>query len=163
METIKIISGSALLLVGLFLSSWFTSNSQRPNHDKPLAFHNPTFVIIGTIAWIGFIVCGIILIFLYSVTVGVWTSIILASLWFILRRAGSPEQTTKVLLKTYQIMRSRYPHEQEHDILLKVLKTRHPTWESWQIDSMLTDCNDIRDLISRIIYKETGKWPSLDI
>jgi hypothetical protein len=154
---ITMVIGFILLIIGILLSSWFTTNLQRPVYARPSVFHNPLFVTVGSIIWIGLMLSRVAFIFLSSVAIGVWTIIILAILWAWLRRTGSPERTTEVMLETYRIMRSQYPAETERDILRKVLRTRYQTWDDDKIDSFLPGVANINDVINRVVYDEYSR------
>ena len=54
------IIGILLIIVGIIIFFWFSSNIQKSRVDKPLIFHNSTFTIFGTLLYVLMILAGIV-------------------------------------------------------------------------------------------------------
>lgn len=153
--------GFALLVAGLVLWTWFNRNAQKSDLHRPLFFDRPVLVAIGTLVWIGLLIAGLGIIFSSSRMAGIWVAIILVVVWLIGKFGGSPKQTAKVMMRSYEILRAKYPNEEEHQILYRVFKARYPTWDDERIGQEVGNNKNIHDLTNHVLFLETGKLPSL--
>ena len=150
--------GYVLLFSGIFVALYFFINASKNDLFKPYIFYNPLFLLIGTLLWVALIISGFILIFLRSPLVGLLTIVILILIGLFIWRKGSPEETMKVMFRTYTIMKQRYPEEDENKILCRVLKSRYPDWDDDQIKEFVDDCNDIQELSIKVLYFESRQY-----
>jgi hypothetical protein len=150
--------GFAILICGFIFMIWFSGNVNKPRYSRPMAFSNPIVVGMGTILWLSLVFAGISLVYRSSTKVGRWAFIASVILYFMIKLVGGTKNIGRIMLNTYQKVKTANPNDNEHEILCKVLKLRYPSWSDEEIHSFVGDNKNISDLTNMVIYHETGKY-----
>ena len=145
--------GFTLLIVGFIFMMWFRDKYNQPRYNRPFAFNNPIFVLIGTILWVSLIFAGIAFVFLSSKSVGILTLIATVVFYVMMNLIGGSKSTKRAMLNSYQKIKAAYPEDDEQEILCKVLKFRYRFWDDKDIRSFVEDNKNIRELRNMVCYK----------
>ena len=68
------------------------------------------------------------------------------------------KSTRKVMMNTYNRVKRENPGFSESDYLKTSLSRRFRNWSDFQLEDFIMDCNNIDDLIEKIIFQEKNRF-----